>query len=663
MKNNFLNDLCTFSVDNFNFDPSTGKNAIILSKKPKKLFSLDELNFPGNETISNLFFCESLSLLLKMKNLSTQENKKIVYSFLQIIYAFYSGNKEIITSLDILGYIIPYKNAENIEKCFCESDDYISFIVFNLILILYKQIPRSFLDNNNFYILETVLLYDYVFIRGCVKNVKIKYEVTKVIKISLNDYTASSEIDLNVSYLKNFFFESGKINKNSFLIPENKYEKGLNEFNNLIDSIYEIINNGLKYRNIIDNLKNINKLKRKRLNMEEGNEKTESPNENIEEPKEDNIKKIKKEFQETLKNMKKAMDEKEEKFNNQINLLIDEQKKMREENEKKIEELQNSNKDLQSSYKVLQNSNKDLQSSYKVLQNSNKDLQNSNKKLQNSNKDLQNSIKEQNNKIEAQALNIQTLNEIILKKETIIGEKDESLKDLKQDISNKNKDLKQNKMYLNESKIKIDNQSKKLIKNSQLINKLNEEVCDLKKLNNDNKNKINELCIRVNSLSNKIDLIGCRDFLRRIIIDFCFFYNVRQYNNFKDAARLINEEIKKNKINNTYLQEFTKKVNLTKFIEIVGNILDASDNLSHLYFKELTIKYRDQNIQRITNVENITKNIYKCKDAIYEFSKINFDSVFSFFINDFNYPNYLINNIPTEEKDFSNAIIKNLNNK
>jgi hypothetical protein len=128
----------------------------------KKSFNLDALNFPGKEKLSNLFFYESLSLLLKMQKLSIE--KKRIENFLEIIYAFYSGNKNIISALDILGYNIPYKNSENIKKCFCENDDFISFLVFNLILLFYKNIPQKFCESYNFHLLEIVILYDYIYI-------------------------------------------------------------------------------------------------------------------------------------------------------------------------------------------------------------------------------------------------------------------------------------------------------------------------------------------------------------------------------------------------------------------------------------------------------------------------------------------------------------------
>ena len=101
------------------------------------------------------------------------------------------------------------------------------------------------------------------------------------------------------------------------------------------------------------------------------------------------------------------------------------------------------------------------------------------------------------------------------------------------------------KSSLNETTIKIDNQSTILRKNNQLISKLTKDVKDLTEEVKDLKNENTKLCIKVNLLSTKIDIIGCRDFLRKIILDFCYFFDVVKYDNFKEAAALINEKIKK----------------------------------------------------------------------------------------------------------------------
>ena len=60
--------------------------------------------------------------------------------------------------------------------------------------------------------------------------------------------------------------------------------------------------------------------------------------------------------------------------------------------------------------------------------------------------ELQNSMKEQCYKINAQYLNIQVLNKYIINQNTIIDDKEESIKDLKKDLYSNNKDLKLTKI-------------------------------------------------------------------------------------------------------------------------------------------------------------------------------------------------------------------------
>ena len=63
------------------------------------------------------------------------KNQKIIENILAVIFAFSSGNKSIINTLDILVYNIPCKNSEKLQKSFSESNDFISFLIFNLILM------------------------------------------------------------------------------------------------------------------------------------------------------------------------------------------------------------------------------------------------------------------------------------------------------------------------------------------------------------------------------------------------------------------------------------------------------------------------------------------------------------------------------------------------
>ena len=157
------------------------------------------------------------------------------------------------------------------------------------------------------------------------------------------NYTTIPEIDLIVLNLKNFFFEKGK-NNNCFLIPENEYDKGITEFNNLIDIISEIISHGLKLPYLINNLKILNQSKRKRINMAEDYKENEISTENYnnEVQKGDNAMKS---LQETLKYMQTKINENDKKFYLQKELIENLKIQLNNseiENKKKIEELNNS---------------------------------------------------------------------------------------------------------------------------------------------------------------------------------------------------------------------------------------------------------------------------------------------------------------------------------
>ena len=74
METEFLDNFLQFSVENFNFDPSTCK---ISFNYHKTIINLEDLNFPRNEKLVNLFFYECLSLLLKLQNLYKEKIKKL----------------------------------------------------------------------------------------------------------------------------------------------------------------------------------------------------------------------------------------------------------------------------------------------------------------------------------------------------------------------------------------------------------------------------------------------------------------------------------------------------------------------------------------------------------------------------------------------------------
>lgn len=73
--------------------------------------------------------------------------------------------------------------------------------------------------------------------------------------------------------------------------------------------------------------------------------------------------------------------------------------------------------------------------------------------------------------MEAQNASIESLNNVILQKDTTIGKKENKIKELNQVISLKKKDLKISEYSLKEKEITIDNLKKLSAKNSKLITK------------------------------------------------------------------------------------------------------------------------------------------------------------------------------------------------
>ena len=68
------------------------------------------------------------------------------------------------------------------------------------------------------------------------------------------------------------------------------------------------------------------------------------------------------------------------------------------------------------------------------------------------------------------------------------------------------------------------------------------------------------------------------------------------------------------KIANAPIKKFAQKVNLIEFIDYLAKIIEKSDVLSHFFFKELSIEFRNQVIGQITieeiAKENIVKDLY-----------------------------------------------------
>ena len=186
--------------------------------------------------------------------------------------------------------------------------------------------------------------------------------------------------------------------------------------------------------------------------------------------------------------------------------------------------------------------------------------------------------------------------------------------------------------------------------------------------------KINELIFKVNSLTKKcevleqkknidtkINLVGCRDFLKKVFSFFCFLFSYIHHGKSNVTGKFLIDK-NKNKDTEAPIKKFAQKVNLIEFIDYLAIIIEEPDVLSHFFFKELSIEFRNQDIGQITIEEIAKENIIKYKNAFNDYCKMNFGYIFSFFINECIHPNYNFNKLEINEHNFLNAI-KNYNDK
>ena len=621
MDDPFLIALAEFYKENFNYDPENQNYPeTIYNPNPSK-FGIDSLKL-SNEEISSLLNHQTLSLLLKTEKNFRDSNKNLVLDILRAIYAFYAGNTNASDYLNIQHILPINKNYQGILNSFNKTEDLEAFLIFNFTLVNLRKIDENFYNNKNFIILEALLLYDYVYIHDYVKNKKIKYAIGKIIKSLMNIYNKSSQENEIAICLKNFFFENGKISNKSFLIPENPSENGYKEFDSLIMKFQE----KLKEESLAQIINGLTKLKKIKLCIEEESEETEISSEgNInEEPNNDvNMNMMWKKLQDQFNLMKKENSENMEK-------LIKQQKSEINKYVQDIENLKLKTQDIE---------NLKIENRIKAQEI----------------EKLKLSDQEQNKIIEAQNASIENLNNIILQKDTTIEKKENKIKELNQDISLNKKNLKKSEISLLEKDIEIDNLKKLSSKNSQLITRLTTEVSTLNK-------KVASHEYKLKSLQNTVNLIGCRDFLRKVFNDFCYLFGIYHNGKYKETANLINSIIK-NEDQKSHIKVFAKKVNLIDFIKYLGTVIDESDDISHYFFKELSIYFRDDDITKITDENKIKENIIKCNNFLNEYSGMNFDKIFSFFMNECDYPNCILKKQNISEKGMLNCIEQFNNNK
>ena len=614
MATDMIKNFVQYCIQEFNFNPKTIKEE--RNNNPNNLQNqkvLDICKLPEDD-ISNVFCNECLSFLAKTDADFKKNNKKLKEAILTIIYNHFKGSVGAILLLEIYEIHYPMQlKFENFEKSLDKKEDFDCFQLFNLLLLKYKGVNEYSYNNNNFIILEALLLYDYAFIRNYQENKKFKKAVRSIIKALIEYYIKLTGENIISRNLKNFIYEGGNIKNNMFLVPQFIYTNGYKKFDDLIENINQIIICELSVESFVNNLNDFNDFKRLKLDLEEDTEETELSSEG----NNNNGNSINENYvNESTINIQNENNKKFSDLNDKINKLMESDKAQDE----KIEQLMKSVTEL-----MKLNAEKSI-----TIAQPEKDLE------------------MQKNILDSRQLNIDNLKYSILIR-----------KELKKDINEKHKDFRENKTSMEQFKIRIDNQDSCISKQQQQITKLNQKIYDMYLENTKRDKKINDLNKDLKKLSQKIDLIGCIDFLRKIFNDFCSLFCVFHNGNYAATANIIAENIKNTKDNE--LKKFALKVNLTKFIKNLANLIEDSDNLSHYFFKELSIRFENENVQEITIEEDIKKNITKCQQAFNQYFNYNFDLYFNFLKNECDYSNYIFNNLEISNNVLLDAI-KRFNN-
>ena len=671
MERKFLENYCNFCIDNFEFNPSTLKpQKNILSST--KTFSFQKsqiqtLNFPENQDLSNIFLYQSLILLLKSSESFKTNNKKLIRDILSYIYEYYEGSLDIIEIFNSMEYSFPFEFSEKFEKFFKNIHEFHSFLVFNYILLIYKEIPEEYFKSSDFVILDILILYDYIFIYNSIDNYEIKSFISKLIILFIEGNINFPQQDNSAIFLNGFFFEQSNISEKNFLVPIQIYNNGCKEFNCLIDIILKTIKNQENIfdnidKSILDNLKNI---KRKKFVMDDND------NKNINEDESKEINELKNIISELKENIMQIDEEKKMLENKMIkiieknkvenNIKFNKQTELINSQSRKIEKLnQNMNNQCQIILE-LTIMKETLDRDLIKLKAKNEIYDISIKKLKETIENQNHLINELNKKILEKESKDYNINKKIILQESVLNNKEEQIQKVEKEKVPKNKIIKRDISHpINKSLINIDCQNTILSQNSQLISQLQVDINYLNQLKIKNDEEINKLMVGSDLLkkdkkenANLIELIDNRYFFQKIYFDFCFYFDIESNDNYIETTNLIVEQIKNS--SNNEIKEFDKKVNLIEFINYLGNFLDKVNSIK----PELLSNYKEEN-----NAINIKIEMNKMNKCFNEYSKKDFNLLFSFLMKDYNFNQNEINNMNNNnEKDkkyFFNAIKKYL---
>ena len=296
----------------------------------------------------------------------------------------------------------------------------------------------------------------------------------------------------------------------------------------------------------------------------------------------------------------------------------------------------------------LSKDNTNLSNKVTKLSEDNSSLNNEVIKLKEDNCKLNGDVKNLNKRLDfSEKFAEQLLNEVnnlkikVDNKDFTINQKEEEIKKQKDEIININKEKKEiSKKSLNLSveKIKLESDLKKINESYDI---LSQNQTSIKKENEN----INNQNIKLKEQTDKLQrdeyekiLIGARDFLKLIINDLCFYFDVESCEEYSKMAESLIVAINGRK----EIKSFIEKVEFINFLSSFGKVIDDMDDASHKLFPELSFKYRQKNYNR--SEEKIKYNIELSMGTLGKYVNKNFDLLINFFNDYYKYPKYTKDN-------------------
>ncbi len=615
MNDIFKEELKEYIKQNFNYDPEFGKKSKEITRYAKEKKGFDSLHFPKSDEISNLFIYNSLKILNDIK--PEKSNEKI-FKLLSCAYLFFEDDSNFELAIDEIEY--PFKFSKSIINCFKNKKDYVSFQIFNMALLLLKKIEDIYFKSMDFEMYNIIVLFEYLFIDMNTEK-QLQIITAKIISTLFKEMIEFHIQNDFVANLNPFFFSEGKPSYTQFLKQkDSKKEFAKSTFLELEEKLLNIIkkNNDYFFDEISQNLfQKLNSVDRVLLIEEKNEKKIDEKN------KFDNVTNI---YNKTDIKYELKTNNREKNISLNEGLIINKNLNiLNEDNDNtnlinsvnllngQVTKLSKDNTNLRNQMTKLREDNSSLNNEVIKLKEDNSSLNNEVKKLKEDNCKLNGDVKNLNKRLDfSEKFAEQLLNEVnnlkikVDNKDFTINQKEEEIKKQKDEIININKEKKEiSKKSLNLSveKFKLESDLKKINESYDI---LSQNQTSIKKENEN----INNQNIKLKEQTDKLQrdeyekiLIGARDFLKLIINDLCFYFDVESCEEYSKMAESLIVAINGRK----EIKSFIEKVEFINFLSSFGKVIDDMDDASHKLFPELSFKYRQKNYNR--SEEKIKYNI------------------------------------------------------